>query len=120
MEMTQREEQIKYEAVIAAENQPEPTDYAISARADHFNGFVEGFAEGAAWSDANPGWISVKDKRPEHNEEENGLITFPEVLVCICDGYRTTDCYDDIREKWLGWNGEVEYWMPLPAPPKKG
>lgn len=52
--MTQREEQIKYEAVIAAENQPEPTDYAISARADHFNGFVEGFAEGAAWADANP------------------------------------------------------------------
>lgn len=38
-----RKEQIHYEAVIEADNQPEPTDYCISARADHWNGFVEGY-----------------------------------------------------------------------------
>ena len=45
-----RKEQIHYEAVIAADNQPEPTDYCISAQADHWNGFVEGFEAGAKWA----------------------------------------------------------------------
>lgn len=39
-------EEIHYKAVIAADNQEPPKDYAISAHADHFNGFVEGYAEG--------------------------------------------------------------------------
>ena len=39
-------EEIHYKAVIAADNQEPPKDYAISAHADHFNGFVEGFTEG--------------------------------------------------------------------------
>lgn len=77
------------------------------------------FAAGWQAADKNPNWISVEERLPEHNEEENGLITFPEVLVCLCDGYRTTDCYDDTREKWLGWNGQVEYWMPTPPAPRK-
>lgn len=41
-----RAEEIHYKAVIAADNQEPPKDYAISAHADHFNGFVEGFVEG--------------------------------------------------------------------------
>ena len=39
-------EEIHYKAVIAADNQEPPKDYCISAHADHFNGFVEGFIEG--------------------------------------------------------------------------
>ena len=39
-------EEIHYKAVIAADNQEPPKDYVISAHADHFNGFVEGFIEG--------------------------------------------------------------------------
>lgn len=39
-------EEIRYKAVIAADNQEPPKDYCISAYADHFNGFVEGFTEG--------------------------------------------------------------------------
>ena len=39
-------EEIHYKAVIAADNQEPPKDYCISAYADHFNGFVEGFVEG--------------------------------------------------------------------------
>lgn len=39
-------EEIHYKAVMAADNQEPPKDYCISARADHFNGFVEGFVEG--------------------------------------------------------------------------
>ena len=39
-------EEIHYKAVMAADNQEPPKDYAISAHADHFNGFVEGFIEG--------------------------------------------------------------------------
>lgn len=39
-------EEIHYKAVIAADNQEPPKDYAISAHADHFNGFVEGFIKG--------------------------------------------------------------------------
>ncbi len=57
-----REEQIHYEAVIAADNQPEPTDQCISARADHWKGFVEGFEAGAKWADEHP------DTRPINRE----------------------------------------------------
>jgi hypothetical protein len=39
-------EEIHYKAVIAADNQEPPKDYCISAHADHFNGFVEGYVEG--------------------------------------------------------------------------
>ena len=39
-------EEIHYKAVIAADNQEPPKDYVISAHADHFNGFVEGYVEG--------------------------------------------------------------------------
>lgn len=55
-----RQEQIKYEAVIAADNQPEPIDYCIAARADHWNGFVEGFVEGATWADLHPKEKEIK------------------------------------------------------------
>lgn len=39
-------EEIELEAIQAAENQEEPKDYVIAAKADHYNGFVEGYIEG--------------------------------------------------------------------------
>ena len=66
----------------------------------------------------NPQWIPVDKGLPEHNEEKNGLISYPIVLVCLYDGYRTEDSYDDIHGKWLDYDGEVEYWMPMPLAPK--
>ena len=76
---------------------------------------------GAEWADKNPHWISVEDELPEHNEEDNGLISYPTVLVCLYDGFRTEDYYDDISGEWRDFDGDVEYWMPFPTPPvKKG
>ena len=44
--MMSNAEEVHYKAVIAADNQEPPKDYCISAYADHFNGFVEGYIEG--------------------------------------------------------------------------
>ena len=77
------------------------------------------FIDGAKWADSHPHWIPVEERLPKHNVEDNGLITYKEVLVCLNDGYVTTDCYDDTRKKWLGYNGDVEYWMPTPQPPRE-
>lgn len=68
----------------------------------------------------HPNWISVEDELPEHNEEDNGLISYPTVLVCLYDGFRTEDYYDDISGEWRDYDGDVEYWMPMPQPPMKG
>ena len=58
-----RAEEIHYKAVIAADNQEPPKDYAISAHADHFNGFVEGFVEGyeQAEKDLELTWEDIAD-----------------------------------------------------------
>lgn len=55
-------EEIHYKAVMAADNQEPPKDYAISAHADHFNGFVEGFIEGyhQAEKDLELTWEDIK------------------------------------------------------------
>ena len=55
-------EEIHYKAVIAADNQEPPKDYCISAHADHFNGFVEGFIEGyhQAEKDLELGWEDIR------------------------------------------------------------
>jgi hypothetical protein len=44
-------EEIHCKAVMAADNQELPKDYVISAHADHFNGFVEGYVEGYSQAD---------------------------------------------------------------------
>ena len=55
-------EEIRYKAVMAADNQEPPKDYAISAYADHFNGFVEGYIEGyhQAEKDLELTWEDIK------------------------------------------------------------
>ena len=106
-----REEQIKEAAAKYC------ATYGIG-EADVFD-TVADFVEGAEWADSHPHWIPVEERLPKHKVEDNGLITYEEVLVCLNDGYVTTDCYDDTRKKWLGYNGDVEYWMPTPQPPRK-
>lgn len=73
----------------------------------------------AGWQEADrTRWISVKDELPKHDEEER-LITFPYVLVCLSDGCVTKDYYDDMEEEWGDYDGDVEYWMPMPPAPGK-
>ena len=64
-------------------------------------------------------WIPVNERLPKHDTEENGLVSFPIVLVCLYDGYRDTTYYDDMGEEWGDYDGEVEYWMPMPPAPRK-
>lgn len=67
----------------------------------------------------HPAWIPVEERLPKHDVEENGLITYPSVLVCLYDGFRDESYYDDIRGEWGDYDGEVEYWMPMPEAPRK-
>lgn len=99
-----RKEQIEQAATESCQHLPECKIY---------------FEMGAEWADKNPHWISVEDELPEHNEEDNGLISYPTVLVCLYDGFRTEDYYDDISGEWRDFDGDVEYWMPMPQPPRK-
>lgn len=99
-----RKEQIEQAATESCQHLPECKIY---------------FEMGAKWADKNPHWISVEDELPEHNEEDNGLISYPTVLVCLYDGFRTEDYYDDISGEWRDYDGDVEYWMPMPQPPRK-
>lgn len=85
-----------------------------------YDAMLKAFIAGAEYAWNNPNWISVEDELPKHDTNENGLVSFPIVLVCLYDGYRDTSYYDDIGEEWEDYDGEVEYWMPIPAPPKKG
>lgn len=85
-------EETHYKAVVAADNQEPPKDYAISAYADHFNGFVEGYVEGyhqaekdleLTWEDIeNIITISYKlDKEEEISGKYTKLMThYQEVL----------------------------------------
>ena len=60
--MMSNAEEVHYKAVIAADNQEPPKDYCISAYADHFNGFVEGYIEGyhQAEKDFELTWEDIK------------------------------------------------------------
>lgn len=97
-----------------------PDSANIWARSNVEAAYVENACvEMAEWVNRNPGWISVKDDLPKHNTDENGLVSFPMVLVCLYDGYRDTSYYDDMGEEWGDYDGEVEYWMPMPPAPGK-
>lgn len=80
---------------------------------------ITDFCAGWRAADSHPQWIPVEDELPEHDEEDNGLISYPTVLVCLYDGFITEDYYDDIRDEWRDYDGDVEYWMPMPQPPRK-
>lgn len=72
-------------------------------------------------------WISVKDRLPKEKEI---------VLIEVCpDGHRCSVtagfCYNDgkencwwemntnIKDDWIGYEREVDYWMPLPKGPNE-
>ena len=82
-------EEIHYKAVMAADNQEPPKDYVISAHADHFNGFVEGYVKGyhQAEKDLELGWEDMKliwnitdelDNMPEEEFYKEVLKRFKE------------------------------------------
>ena len=60
---------------------------------------------------AQPRWISVNDRLPEHENE---------YLVCLDDGFIATTAWSG--GDWELWAdaGDVTNWRELPAPPKEG
>lgn len=107
-----REEQIKEGARQRADQYDHPSQWS-----DTYYGFIDG----AHWADKHPQWIPVEKELPKYDVDENGLITYPyqEVLVSLYDGYVDTDTYDTQLKAWWKYEGEVEYWMPKPQPPRK-
>lgn len=70
---------------MAADNQEPPKDYAISAHADHFNGFVEGYIEGyhQAEKDLELTWEDVSLLRSIlFDVEHEGFTNFPYEEFC--------------------------------------
>jgi len=79
---------------------------------------VDAFAYGVLHGWNNPNWIPVEEELPKPNIYKEGK-TFPLVLVCLNDGcFEDTDAYDTDNKTWCKYGDEVEYWMPLPAPPQ--
>lgn len=113
-----REEQIIEAAEKATYQKPPQYSELVHKSRKVMSAYEVGFIDGCVWADSHPNWISVKDDLPKHDTNENGLVSFPMVLVCLYDGYRDTSYYDDIGEEWGDYDGEVEYWMPLPMPPQ--
>ena len=72
-------EEIHYKAVIAADNQEPPKDYCISAHADHFNGFVEGFIEGyhQAEKDLELTWEDIRT-----------ILNIENDIICECNSQK--------------------------------
>lgn len=83
--------------------------------------FEKGCEYGYQYALQHHQWIPVEKELPKYDVEENGLITYPyeEVLVSLYDGYVDTDTYDTQLKAWWKYEGEVEYWMPKPQPPRK-
>lgn len=48
----------------------------------------------------HPQWKTVEEELPKPDVEENGLITYQEVLVSLYDGCVDTDTYDTQRKAW--------------------
>lgn len=107
-----REQQMMDSAMLAETNS---RTIDLSKKKVFLSAYIQGWKD----ADSHPNWISVKDELPKHDTDENGLVSFPIVLVCLYDGYRDTSYYDDIGEEWGDYDGEVEYWMPMPPAPGK-
>lgn len=95
------EEQLEYEEATGA-----------------YYGFLAGYAA------AQPKWISVKERLPEHDQ----LVLYRELVKTKNGQAYEFDYgeYDSERQvfygqyfnyRWLGW--DVTHWMPLPEPPKE-
>jgi hypothetical protein len=103
-------EEIHYKAVIAADNQEPPKDYAISAHADHFNGFVEGFIEGYNQAEkdlSDISWIKeISGVKDMSRAKEEALKAFPPRSIAA--NYDTIDRRDAFEYGYLKAEKDLE------------
>ena len=101
-----RAEEIHYKAVMAADNQEPPKDYAISAHADHFNGFVEGYIEGyhqaekdleLSWEDIREIYSILLNVQEETNDDYLLTLSIPERIE---NEYRE---YKETLKRYFEW-----------------
>lgn len=75
----------------------------------------------------NEQWISVKDRLPTgYIELEDGMKELEEYIVHVKGAeLSTVAMFDgkqfipDIHTGSVGFAGEIDYWLPLPEPPKE-
>ena len=110
-------EKIHYKAVIAADSQEPPKDYCISAHADHFNGFVEGFIEGYNQAEkdlSDISWIKeVSGVKDMSRAKEEALKAFPPRSIAA--NYDTIDRRDAFEYGYLKAEKDLELgWEDIP------
>ena len=78
------------------------------------NGYAR-FAEGAAWADSHPHWVSVEDELPPLHEH---MLIAPTQEHIERVGGRAVDviCFMD-EEHLAAWLPHITHWMSFPAPP---
>ena len=113
--MSKREEDFRKRAEQFADETSVRLEEKYQTRHDYLAGEEYGYQ----YALQHPQWKSVEEELPMHDVEENGLITYQEVLVSLYDGCVDTDTYDTQLKAWWRYEGEVEYWMPKPQPPRK-
>ena len=65
-----------------------------------------------------PKWIPVKERLPDYDED---VLVYANGLLRVWDRIKTlddVDCWEDEYGYWVDFN-DVDYWMPLPEPPKE-
>ena len=106
-------EEIHYKAVMAADNQEPPKDYVISAHADHFNGFVEGFVEGYEQAEKDLEMMSFqttpsKDLEEAEKDMELGWKDMRELYIIFAEVDTEIElCKTDIKAETIGYYQEV-------------
>jgi len=100
-----REKQIRKAREIALWRSEIPTNVN--------DAYEAGFTDGAEWSDENPAWVSVKDRRPPLQEEI--AVAYSKV-----DGWRRNiyASEKDVDAEIKAWG--LSYWMSLTAPDSNG
>ena len=77
--------------------------------------------------DADPHWISVKDRKPKIKHSEDNF-KYSDTVIVTNGKYRTSARWlYSIWGGWYGWYDDsdeelkgITHWMPMPEPPKEG
>jgi len=101
-----RKEQIKEAARQRANQYAHPSKWS-----DTYYGFIDG----AHWADSYPNWISVDDELPK----EHFVDTSSKWVLVSIKGSVFIDSYSHKHKEWVNNGKCVDYWMPLPQPPRK-
>ena len=110
--MTREEQIIKIGAQFAIDE----TDGQTSGRAASMRGvLLSAFRAGAHWADSHPNWISVEDELPK----EHFVDTSSKWVLVSIKGSVFIDSYSHKHKEWVNNGKCVDYWMPLPQPPRK-